>query len=147
MPRLRAPQIHKGFTLVELVLAVAIVALVFASAMTLMGRGFQVLDDARLDTLASQVLQSEMEDLRLKNWSEITALLSSEDFTPDNGFATTSFSRFTCTRTVETVVDNDHLRKITLVATWHTTSGRARECRYLTFIGEEGLNDYYYRSF
>jgi len=142
----RPPQ-HKrsAFTLIELMIAVMILGLVFASSMTLMAMGFQVLDDSRLNTLASQVLQSEMENLRLKNWLELSALPDHESFTPDLNVDGTGFERFSCTRDIE--ADGANLKKITLTATWSATRGQTRERRYVTFIGKDGLNDFYYRRF
>lgn len=131
--------------MVELLLAVAILAFVFAGAMTLVARGFGVMDDSRLNTLAGQVLQSEMETLRLLNWAELSALAASETFSAEAEFAEAGFNRFTCTREIE--ADGTSMKKVTLTATWDSTNGQRRERSYVTFISQDGLNDYYVRSF
>lgn len=128
--------------MVELLLAVTVLALVFASSVSLLAMGFRTLDDARLNTLAAQVLQSEMENLRLMNWAEIKELDASEKFAAEADFLAAGFDRFSCTR--EIAVESATLRMITLTAVWTSTGGQSRERTYVTYIGQDGLNDYYY---
>ena len=134
-----------GFTLIEVMMAVMIMSLVFVSSIAALTIGYRMLEDARMSTLASQVLQSEMENLRLKNWSQISALPASEPFTIDTTLNTTSFQKFTCTRQITDI--RTDLKQITLVVQWNAMDGKSRVRRYLTYMGENGLNDYYYRKF
>jgi len=124
---------------------VMIMSLVFVSSIAALTIGFRVLEDSRMSTLASQVLQSEMENLRLKNWSQISALPASEPFTIDTTLDSTNFQKFTCTRRITDV--RADLKQITLVVQWNAMDGKSRVRRYLTYMGENGLNDYYYRKF
>ena len=126
-------------------MAVMIMSLVFVSSIAALTIGFRVLEDSRMSTLASQVLQSEMENLRLKNWSQISALPASEPFTIDTTLDTSSFQKFTCTRRITDV--RTDLKQITLVVQWNAMDGKSRVRRYITYMGENGLNDYYYRKF
>jgi prepilin-type N-terminal cleavage/methylation domain-containing protein len=50
----------QAFTLVEVMVAMTVLALSLASSMVAITLGFRILEDARMGTLASQVLQSEM---------------------------------------------------------------------------------------
>jgi predicted signal transduction protein with EAL and GGDEF domain len=131
--------------MVELLLAVTVLALVFASSVSLLAMGFRTLDDSRLNTLAAQVLQSEMENLRLMNWDQLGDLPARETFAAEADFASAGFERFSCAR--EIAAENANLKKITLTAAWNSTGGQTRERTYVTYIGRDGLNDYYYRSF
>lgn len=82
----------RGFTLVEAMVAAIVLVLVIVPAITTLQRGFQSLDSARNPTTASQLMQSEMERLRLKNWSQIEEL-------HNTGVTqiSTEGSRFVCT--------------------------------------------------
>ncbi len=54
-----------GFTLIEVMVAAIVLVLAITTAVTTLQRGFQALDTARQTTYASQVMQSELERLRL----------------------------------------------------------------------------------
>lgn len=133
---------RQAFTLVEVMVAMTVLVLVFASTVSALTVAFRVVEDSRMDTLASQILQSEMENIRLKNWSEMEALPASDTFTVDSMLADASFHRFTCQRTVTNLGSN--LKQVVLTASWTGTDGVPRTRRYLTYIGEGGLNDYFY---
>jgi len=59
--RLRPP-VRGGFTLVEVAMAVAILALVLTTSLTVMQRVFTELDTARNLEIATNILQCEMEE-------------------------------------------------------------------------------------
>jgi prepilin-type N-terminal cleavage/methylation domain-containing protein len=136
---------RRGFTLVEVMIAMTVLSLALASSMVAITAGFRVMEDARMTTLASQVLQSEMETLRLKNFTEISELPVNDPttFTIDSTLDTASFNRFTCTRTV---TGTGNMREITLRVDWTTTSGLNRSRQYYTYFGKGGLSDYFYRK-
>lgn len=133
-----------GFTLAEIAIATMVIGLVMASSMTGLRMGFALIETARYNTLASQILQSEMENLRLKNWSDIAALQDG-NFEMDPSFQGTQAEKFTTTRSVEDV--STSLCKITLEVQWAAFNGATLSRRYVTFFSKDGLNDYYYRSF
>ena len=135
---------RRGFTLIEVMIAMTVLGLSLASSMIAITLGFRILEDARMGTLASQVLQSEMETLRLKNWAEIDALAESSPFTVDTTLASAAFNRFTCTRTVQPAFTE--MKLVTLTVDWTSTSGQPKRCRYYTLISKGGLNDYFYRK-
>lgn len=129
----------RGFTLVEAMVAAVVLVLGIVTAITTLQRGFQSLDSARNLTTASQLMQSEMERLRLKNWSQIEELqgagltkLSDDD------------SRFVCTVAIKDLkVD---MKEIVLSADWRGYDGRPQTARLITRYGKSGLNDYFYTS-
>lgn len=121
-----------------------VLILVFVSSVSAITIGFRVMEDARMNTIASQILQSEMENVRLKNWTQISALPASEPFTVQSSINSSSFSQFTCTRTIADV--NSDLKQVVVALTWKSMDGRVHDRRYMTMVGKNGLNDYFYRS-
>ncbi len=133
----------RGFTLVEVAVAVAVLGLTIASSLVAMQMGFSMIETARDNTLASQILQSEMENLRLMNWDKLTDLGDGE-FSLEGKFQETAAQRFTCSRTITS--PKTGMRQVTLEVNWTSNNGVERSRRYTTFFSKEGLNDYYYRS-
>lgn len=129
-------------------IAATVMVLVILSSIGTLTFGYRVLENARLTTLAGQVLQSEMETLRLKNWTEISALPASEAFTVDSAILASGYNKFTCTRTVANApTGSGTIKKITLDVSWTSIGGNAFSRRYMSYFAENGLNDYYYRTF
>lgn len=121
-----------------------VVVLVLMSSIGALTIGFHVIEDARMSTLASQVLQSEMENLRLKNWSEVDALPSEGGFAVDTTLDTAASHRFVCVRRV---TDNGtDMKQVVLTVSWTTNAGIPRNRSYMTYISKGGLNDYFYRK-
>lgn len=134
-----------GFTLAEVLISITVLVLVFMSALAGLSIGFKMLEEARVSTLASQILQSEMENLRLKNWAQLNALPATASFEVEVDAVVTNFPDFDCTRSLYEV--RDDLKQAVLTVAWITNDGRARSRRYVTYIAKEGINDYYYRTF
>jgi type II secretory pathway pseudopilin PulG len=143
-PRKRAA----GFTIFEVGMAAAIMALALVSSITVMQRAFNALDTARAVTYATQIMQNEMEKMRLLNWTAVSAYpTTATAVTIDSAFAGTSIgSRFLgMTRTVETIHSNTNggMRKITLTVSWKTVDGRTLSRSFTTYYGQNGLYDYF----
>ncbi len=135
---------HRGraaYTLVEVMVASVVVLLGIVTAITAIQRGFQSLDFARNLATASQLMQSEMEEIRLKNWGQLQALQAAGDaaITADAA-AGAAAGRHTCTRSIR-VLKEDML-EITLTTTWRGYDGRRQTARLITRYGKNGLNDY-----
>lgn len=60
---------EKGFTIIEVVMAATLLAFVIVTSLSVLQAGYRQLDTARKTTLAAQVLQSMIEDVRLLSWS------------------------------------------------------------------------------
>jgi Tfp pilus assembly protein PilV len=141
-----------GFTLIEVTLAAMVMAMVLGSSLVVLGRGFKVLDSARAVSYASQVMQSELEKMRLTPWGDGTT--AGTGTTGVSAYATslttipidTSFfvagdyaSRMTLQRKVEDV--HDGMIKITLTVTWKTVDQRTMTRSYITYYGKNALYD------
>lgn len=134
-----------AFTIMEVMIAMTVLLLVFMSALAGLTIGYRMLEEARTSTLASQILQSEMENLRLKNWTQLNAMPATEPFTIEVDTALAGFPNFVCTRSIYTVQAD--IKEAVLTVAWVAKDGRARSRRYITYLAKEGINDYFYRRF
>ena len=143
-PARRRASTRAGFTLVEVMLASVVLVLGITTAIVTLQRGLQALDTARHMTHASQVMQSEMERLRLKSWAQIQALQDAKDtavtVTAAAGLSTT----FRCTRDIRDLKTD--MKEITLESVWNGYDGRPHTVRYVTRYGKTGLYDYFYTA-
>lgn len=128
-----------------------------ASCLTALQFGMRAVDTARNLTLAGQIMQSEVEILRLQNWSQIAALPASDTIDPSttisSGTATsldtllnTVATRFTCTRTVADVAGRPNMKEITLTVTWRGIDYRQHSVSYILRYAKNGISDYFYTS-
>src|SRR3954468_9851573 len=82
MPRLSSPSSPRrhprtaGFTIFELSMAVMIMAFALTTSITVLQAGFRALDTARNTTIAAQLLQSVLEDLRMLPWNASSPAIS-----------------------------------------------------------------------
>lgn len=139
-----------------------VMAFGLATSIIAMQSGFKTIDVARGTTLASQILQSEMERLRLMSWTSINALSTTVDTTapyPAGSPAgvemfdgATYFSsnpdiagKFTITRSVtaDSTRPGDVLY-ITISVTWSSIDGRSHTRSFQSMYSKDGLYDYYY---
>ena len=138
---------QRGFTIMEVTMSTFIMAMALSTSILTMMGGFRSIDVARNITLASQVLQSEMERLRLMSWSDIAALSTSETvdlstvFTSDAALA----ARYQLVRQVTDVSGKvGEMKQITLAVTWTNSSGLPLSRQFTTYYTKDGLCDYYY---
>lgn len=142
--------ICRAFTLVEVLVTVAIIGTSFVSLYSGISMGFAIVNVARENLRATQVLQEKMETFRLYNWDQINTsgfipATFAEPFYPKN--PTNSGIVYTGTAVVTnapiTESYSNDLRMVVLSVRW--TSGnvvRQREMR--TFISRYGLQNYLY---
>jgi Tfp pilus assembly protein PilV len=128
-------------TLVEVMIAMFILTLVFASSAAAMLRTFPALDTARSVTVAGQMMQDEMERLRLMNWTTLNAVANGP-VTIDSRFSSNPAiaSRFTVNRTITAVSTN--MRQITITVSWTGNDGRTRSRSYESLYGKDGIYDF-----
>ena len=136
-------------------MAAFIMALGIGSSVVTMQSGFKSINVARDTTIASQILQSEMERLRLMAWNNtsttavdsICELPATETVNLSSMFSSNSAftSKFTLTRTVaaDEARPND-VRYITLSVSWKTLDGRSQSRSFKSMYAKNGLYDYYY---
>jgi Tfp pilus assembly protein PilV len=147
---------ERGFAIIEVAMATFVLAFGIATATIVLQTGFKALNVARDSTLASQIIQSEIERLRLWPWSKsspastidsITELPTSDTVSLSTMFSasTALASKFTVTRTV--LPDGsrpDDVRYITVTVSWKSYDGRDHTRAFTTMYAKNGLYDYYY---
>lgn len=122
-----------AFTLVEVMVASVVLVFGLLGSIAVMQRGLQATDRARHLTAATELMQTHLEDLRLRNWSQIAAL-------PSTAAISRESDRFRCTRTVRDVKEG--MREIILAAEWTSYDGRPQQARIITLYSKHGLSDY-----
>lgn len=138
----------------EVAMAAAVMALAISTSIVVMSRGFNNLDSARCFSYASQIMQSELEKMRLTKWGNGTAAGNGTDGVTAYPTALTNLpidasftsagdvgSRMTMTRIAENV--HTGMIKVTLRISWKTIDGRALSRSYVTYYGQNGLYDYF----
>jgi len=144
---------NAAFTLIEVMLAASVLVLAISSSIVAMQYGIRSLDTARFTTLAGQILQSQMEKIRLLTWAQLTDSTSGpvafSTFTPDiTSSASEHINRFTCTQSIVAAPSpfNTDMKDITLTATWNGIDGRQHSLSYTTRYGKNGISDFFYTS-
>lgn len=139
-----------GTTIAEVIIASCVMAFAITTSITVMQSGFNTIDTARGNTLASQVLQSEIERIRLMSWANVTdadTMMGEHKVDLKAVFATNSdlASKYTLVRTVK----DDGSRPgeavdIYLQVQWRTFDGRLHTRSFQTKYVKNGPYDYYY---
>ncbi len=149
---------ESGFTLVEVMMATFVLVFMFFATLSALQQGFAMLDTARNTTLAGQIIQSEIEDLRLRQFVSLPAsgtidLASSIGANLSANERQTIASRFTATRLVQDVpgrtgTDSNGntistLKRVTISVQWQDYGSRLHYRSYETLVGYNGLSDYF----
>jgi len=98
-------------------------------------------------TLASQALQSEMERIRLMDWSTIHGLTGRQTVDLSTVFTSNAAvaAKFALVRTVSDVTaKTGEMKLIVLQITWTNSSGHSLSRSFTTYYTKDGLYDYYY---
>lgn len=144
-PRPAAPRAGRrsAFSLAEVMVASCVLMLGISGALVTLRRSLDTIAQARQLDAASQLMQTELERLRLLNWTQLQTLQTSGEIAvapPASG----DFARYTCERRIRDL--RDGLKEITLVASWGGLDGRAHSARLITRYSRSGLNDYFYTT-
>jgi len=145
----------RAFTILEVTMASFVMALGIATSIVAMQTGFKQIDVARGTTISSQIIQSEMERLRMMPWSKtsttavdsITELPASETFDGATYFSSNPdiVGKYTVTRAV---VDDStrpgKVRDITISVRWQSYDLRWHQRSFTAIYAQNGLYDYYY---
>ncbi len=163
------PRSSAAFTLIEVALAATVLLFAIVSAFQLVVVGTRMLDFSRKQTIAAQIIHSEIDKVHTTDWATVSAypasatvtintLSSSDSFgypellTFKNGvFAATSPALCKVQRVVTSVKADGTLYKIVFTVTWQTinwTGGvtRTYSRQGTTYVGKNGLSATYQRS-
>ena len=137
-------------------MATFVLALGIATSVIAIQSGFKQIDVARGTTLASQIIQSEMERLRMMPWSKtspasvvdsISELPSSETFDGATYFSSNTelAGKYNITRTVVADIDRPtEVMHITVRVRWQSYDLRWHQRSFTASYAKNGLYDYYY---
>lgn len=139
----------KAFTLVEVMMAATVMALGIVGMIQVVISGSEMLDVSRKQTIAAQIIRSEIDSLHLNDW---TTQVSQYPLSPTTTTITINSSfqaisqGFQCQREVWEVKADHTLRKIKFTVTWTGNTGRAYVRTGATYFGKNGLYVTYQRS-
>lgn len=128
-------------------MAIVIIGITLTGVFAALGRSFDLIEDSRDSTRVSQIIQSELEDLRTLSWAEVSALPSSYGwYTPNSSFSALFGTRYSCYRQILAGLGPDQFTMRVWVR-WQNGDGLTRFDYFQTYYTKGGFNDYYYRSF
>ena len=138
-----------GMTLLEVMIAVVIFAMVAASGFICLRMGMVFVDNSRHQTRASQMMQSHIETLRSLPWGKFLEEAGAEtgaetevflEQAVSDQYANINYADYTVKRTITAGTGDS--KKITMVAEWTGIDGRSRTRSYVTLYARGGLYDY-----
>jgi len=152
------PSSAAAFSLVEVIVGTAVLALILAPTFAVLQIGFRISENARLETIASQIITSEIENLRSQTYSDLnTNYLSktqpvnltnlvAEGFTDlPASFAITA--NFTTLQAFGSGNPPYGQAEVRLTVSYKEAFGRTRTISTYSRLSERGLSDYVVSGF
>jgi Tfp pilus assembly protein PilV len=141
-----------GFTIMEVALAATVLALTLTGMIGVIESGSRMLDLSRKQTMASQILSDEIQQLRLQSWTTIVGYpTAATTMSVDPSFSSAANSNFTCSRTVSVLKNdnngNPNLIFVQFTITWTTGfNGRTYTRTASTYVSNNGLMQAFHKS-
>lgn len=133
-----------AFTLVEVMIAAAVMVGGIVGMIQVIVSGSEMLDVSRKQTVAMQIIHGQIDNVRLTDWTTVNGWSSGPTtLTISSSFQTVA-PGFSCKRTVTTVKSN--LRQVTFTVQWTGNTGRPYSRSGSTYVGKNGLYVTYQRS-
>jgi Tfp pilus assembly protein PilV len=137
---------RRAFTILEVAIAGTVLLMGLCSCLLALQKGYIAIDTARRSSMAAQLMQSEIERLRMKSWTEIYALKNTgEDIT---GTVSAMYANsdaaanFTVTRSITEPKASMLVIKVTV--TWTGMNNISHTRSLQTQYSKNGLHDFYY---
>lgn len=134
---------NAGVTLIELSIALFIIALVFAGVFGMSSQVTRIVSQARGETRAIEAAQFEIERLRAMTWDTIATLGKRYTISTANNAAIASVPQGVGTVTITSYPATNALatiRSITATIQWEDVMGGAQSSTLSTLIAQHGLN-------
>lgn len=142
-----------AFTLMEVLVVVLVISITFTGFYLCLGQGFATTEVSRENLRATQLLQQQMEIIRLYTWDEINSngFIPSTFKAPFNAVGTqasnapvyTGYITITNAPMTESYASNHVLVTVTLK--WLSGNGRVPHTRQMsTIVSQYGLHNYFY---
>jgi len=132
-----------AFSLIEVMTATCVLMLGVGGTVMTVKSSLETISHSRHLGIASQVMQSEIERLRLRSWEQLQAIQDSGDQTVAVPVLADSVN-LTCTRQIRDL--RDGLKEIVVEARWGGARERPHSARLVTRYARNGLNDYFYTT-
>lgn len=148
-----------AFTLLEVAMASAVMLAGIVGMIQVVISGSEMLDVARKQTVAMQIIHGQIDNVRLSDWGTVSALTSynNQQIAVDASDQSTNISKgfvfgsnlptlakgFKCARSVATPKTN--LLQVTYTVTWTSNTGRAYTRTGSTYVSKNGLYVTYQR--
>ena len=139
----------RGFTIIEVAIAGFVLAIAIVSALYALQMGFKMVETARNTALADQVLQSQIEDLRLKSWAGLITTYpgSTAGITYDltsSLDANVKAQGITLSLTVTLSTTYSETATLMVTSSWNSTLTKRKLTRsYQTVYSRNGISDYF----
>ncbi len=135
----------RAFTLVEVAMAVLVLAFTLTTSLTVMQRAFLQFDTARNLEISANILQCEMEKERLFTWAQAGNVSYVPVIDPSFARNPAIGGRFTLSRTVAALAGHSgQVLQITLTVRWRGYDGRSLTRNYTSYYTSGGLYAYLY---
>jgi hypothetical protein len=158
LPRLAAANRAKqraisGLTLIEVVIGVAVLAIVVVTLYTMLAGGFNMVQNNRDNLRATQILVNRMEGLRLFNWDQLIGgnMIPAnfvESYAPSGGTnapGTLYYGRMTISPVSLTASYSSQMRLVTVNLNW--TNGSMSHARSMsTYVSQYGVQNYVFAN-
>ncbi|WCJ59161.1 prepilin-type N-terminal cleavage/methylation domain-containing protein [Fontisphaera persica] len=138
----------QAYTLVEIMVATAIIGISFVSFYAGITAGVQVIQLARENLRATQILVERMETLRIKTWEQVTNGVDvpttfTEDFYPKRASnrGITYYGSLSVSNVDLRTNYDDELRLVTISLTW-TNGGVPRVRTMRSYVARNGMQNY-----
>jgi prepilin-type N-terminal cleavage/methylation domain-containing protein len=140
-----------AFSLIEVMISIVVLSVVFVGFYLNLSQGFASAEVSRENLRATQILEQQMETIRLYTWDQINS----------NGYVPTNFTValdptgttsngliFTATTVITnapvTEAYSNNLVLVTTTLTWTSDNGNRHTRKMSTLVSEYGLHNYYY---
>lgn len=151
----RPGRLRSGLTLLEVVVAMFVLAVLIASIFTVLGRGVDTVESFRDRTRVAQIMQNRVETLRGYRWSSFSSEVGKRTlfYDPEKVAITEvptqppyGWESFRMEEIIQARSGKPGQFELTLTAFW-TPPGRSEQSDvFVTYFYEDGLNKFYTRS-
>jgi prepilin-type N-terminal cleavage/methylation domain-containing protein len=138
----------KAFSLVEVMVATAITSISFVSLYAGITAGVQVIQLARENLRATQIMVEKMETMRIKSWGEVTNGVDVPSTFVENFYppgltckGITYYGAISITKPALYTNYEDEMRMVTVTMRW-TNFNVLRKREMSTFVAHEGMQNY-----
>jgi uncharacterized protein (TIGR02598 family) len=137
-----------GFTILEVGVAAAVLAFTLVGMIGTIESGAKMMDVSRNQTIAAQILRSEIDGLRTQSWNTVSGYsYSSTSVTSSIDAAFNAGTQgFSAVRKVNQVGGNSTLLQITFTVSWKGITGLNYSRSSTTYVGQNGLSLAYQRT-